>query len=77
MRQLLYEIPLVPLLIAAIFLGLAPFQPEPHLWQKLKMLADGSLTEIVDIFDFLMHGLPLVLLILKLTLGRAPQQSQG
>lgn len=77
MRQLLYKIPLVPLLIAAIFLGLAPFQPEPHLWQKLKMLADGSLTEIVDIFDFLMHGLPLVLLILKLTLGRAPQQSQG
>jgi hypothetical protein len=77
MRQLLYKIPLVPLLIAAIFLGLAPFQPEPHLWQKLKMLADGSLTEMVDIFDFLMHGLPLVLLILKLTLGRAPQQSQG
>ena len=76
MRQLLYKIPLLPLLVAAIFLGLAPFQPEPHLWQKLKMLADGSLTEMVDIFDFLMHGLPLVLLILKLTLGRAPEQAQ-
>lgn len=76
MRQLLYKIPLLPLLVAAIFFGLAPFQPEPHLWQKLKMLADGSLTEMVDIFDFLMHGLPLVLLILKLTLGRAPEQAQ-
>lgn len=75
MRELLYKIPLVPLLMISIFLGLAPFQPEPHLWEKLKMLADGTLTEIVDIFDMLMHGLPLVLLILKLTLGRAPQQA--
>ena len=73
MRQLLYKIPLVPLLVATVFLGLAPFQPEPHLWQKLKMLADGSLTEMVDVFDLLMHGFPLLLLILKLTLGRAPE----
>lgn len=76
MRQLLYKIPLLPLLMATIFLGLAPFQPEPHLWEKLKMLADGTLTEMIDVFDLLMHGLPLVLLILKLTLGRAPEQAQ-
>jgi len=76
MRQLLYKIPLVPLLMISIFLGLAPFQPEPHLWEKLKMLAAGNLTEMIDIFDMIMHGLPLVILILKLTLGRAPEQAE-
>ena len=76
MRQLLYKIPLVPLLMISIFLGLAPFQPEPHLWEKLKMLAAGNLTEMIDIFDMIMHGLPLVILILKLTIGRAPEQAE-
>lgn len=74
MRELLYKIPLVPLIMITIFLGLAPFQPEPHLWEKLKMLASGTLTEMIDIFDMLMHGTPLIILILKLTLERAPQQ---
>jgi len=76
MRQLLYKIPLIPLLMISVFLGLAPFQPEPHLWEKMKMLAAGNLTEMIDIFDMLMHGLPLVVLILKLTLGRAPEQAE-
>lgn len=77
MRQLLYKLPLMPLLVAAIFLGLAPFQPEPHLWTKLKMLADGSLTEMIDIFDMLMHGAPLILLVLKFILGKAPEQAES
>lgn len=77
MRQLLYKIPLMPLLMATVFLGLAPFVPEPHLWEKLKMLANGTLTEMVDIFDMLMHGAPLIILILKLTLERAPEQEQS
>ena len=50
----------------ALTLGLAPFFPEPHIWEKLKMLASGALTRPVDIFDFLMHGIPWVLLIIKL-----------
>ena len=41
--QWLDRIPLTALVIAAIALGLAPFTPEPHLWQKLKMLANGTL----------------------------------
>ena len=53
---------LVPL---ALFLGLAPFMPEPHLWEKLKMLAAGTLSRPIDIFDLLFHGIPLVLLVLK------------
>jgi hypothetical protein len=55
--------------LAAILLGLAPFVPEPHLWQKLKMLAAGTLQRPIDIFDLLMHGLPVVLLVIKLIRG--------
>jgi hypothetical protein len=49
-----------------VFLALAPFAPEPHLWQKLKMLLAGTLTRPIDIFDLFLHGAPLVLLVLKL-----------
>jgi hypothetical protein len=54
------------LVMAALMLGLAPFYPEPHLWEKLKMLAAGSLSRPIDIFDLFMHGTPVVLLALKL-----------
>lgn len=50
----------------AVLLALAPFTPEPHLWQKLKMLYAGTLVRPVDIFDLLLHGGPLVILVLKL-----------
>ena len=65
-KNLLDKIPLPILAILALFLTFAPFVPEPHLWQKLKMLADGTLTKPIDIFDLFWHGTPLVLLILKL-----------
>lgn len=52
--------------VIALALGLAPFVPEPHLWEKLKMLAAGELTRPLDIFDLIMHGAPVVLLLLKL-----------
>ncbi len=56
-----------PLLIGlAIFMALAPFTPEPHLLEKVKMLADGSLTKPIDIFDLFWHLLPAILLLLKL-----------
>jgi len=60
------KIPLVPLLLIAIVMGLAPFKPEPHLLQKLAMLADGSLTRPIDIFDLFIHGAPALLLLFKL-----------
>ena len=59
----LYIVPL------AIFLALAPFSPEPHLWEKLKMLFDGTLVRPVDVFDLFLHGTPLVILMLKLLRG--------
>lgn len=60
------RIPLAVLVIAAVLLGPAPFTPEPHLWEKLKMLAGGTLVRPIDIFDLVWHALPLLLLGLKL-----------
>lgn len=60
------KISLTTLLIAAAFLGLAPFTPEPHVWQKLHMLSAGNLHKPLDIFDLFLHGAPWVLLGVKL-----------
>ena len=59
------RIPWAPLILAALFLGLAPFFPEPHLWEKLKMLVAGELRRPIDIFDLLLHGTPVLLLLAK------------
>jgi hypothetical protein len=63
------RLPLQVIALPAVLLGLAPFVPEPHLWEKLKMLASGNLHRPIDIFDLLMHGLPVVLLLIKLVRG--------
>lgn len=52
-------------IIGALTLGLAPFFPEPHIWEKLKMLARGTLVRPIDIFDLLMHAAPWALLLAK------------
>ncbi|EGV51226.1 hypothetical protein Rifp1Sym_bq00030 [endosymbiont of Riftia pachyptila (vent Ph05)] len=63
------RIPLHMIVLPALLLGFAPFVPEPHLWEKLKMLAAGSLTRPIDIFDLCMHGTPALLLVIKLLRG--------
>ncbi len=58
------RLPLKLLVAGALLLGLAPFYPEPHLWEKLKLLGAGQLTRPLDIFDLLMHAaLPLLLML--------------
>jgi hypothetical protein len=74
------KIPFSTLIIISLLLGLAPFSPEPHVWEKLKMLAEGSLVKPIDIFDLFMHGTPWLLLGLKairhfLLLGK-PQDNE-
>ena len=59
------------LLPIAVVLGLAPFMPEPHLWEKLKMLSAGQLTRPIDIFDLVLHGSGLMLVVLKLLRQRS------
>ena len=66
MLELIDKIPLLILVVLALTLGLAPFLPEPHLVEKLRMLRQGTLTKPLDIFDLVMHATPWVLLILKL-----------
>ena len=60
------------LILASLFLGLAPFVPEPHIWEKLKMLASGTLSKPIDIFDLLMHATPFLIAGLKLALMAMP-----
>ena len=53
------------LIIACLTLGLAPFAPQPHIWEKLQMLSKGQLVRPIDWFDLVLHGTPWALLILK------------
>ena len=59
------QIPWSLAIIAALTLGLAPFFPEPHIWEKLKMLVAGDLAKPIDIFDLVLHAAPWLLLLLK------------
>ncbi len=65
MMRWLDKIPLLPLALGAVFLGLAPLNPEPHVWEKLKMLAEGRLTQSLDIFDLVMHVSLPILFVMK------------
>lgn len=71
MRKLIDKIPLYLLVVFCLTLGLAPFTPQPHVWEKLAMLVTGELSKPIDIFDLLLHATPWILLILKLSLPKA------
>ena len=66
MLKYIDRIPLLPLAIAAIFMSLAPFSPEPHLVEKSRMLINGELTKPIDIFDLFWHSFLIVLLAIRL-----------
>jgi len=61
------SIPLTMAVLLALTLGLAPFMPEPHLFEKVRMLVQGTLVKPVDIFDLFFHLAPWLLLAAKLT----------
>jgi len=65
---------LVPL---ALLLGLAPFRPEPHLVEKLRMLANGTLRAPIDIFDLLLHAVPVLLLLTKVSADLVRRTRRG
>jgi len=66
MLTTLDNLPWSLVILACLTLGLAPFFPEPHIWEKLKMLASGTLARPIDIFDFLMHAAPFLVAVAKL-----------
>ncbi|MFD1508690.1 RND transporter [Lacimonas salitolerans] len=53
-------------ILLCVVLGGAPFVPEPHLVEKLRMLGQGTLTRPMDILDLAMHGAPFALLVAKI-----------
>jgi len=53
------------LILLCLTLGLAPFFPQPHILEKLRMLFAGQLVRPIDIFDLLFHAWPFALLAYK------------
>ena len=64
MKDLIDKIDWTMLIFLCLTLGLAPFNP-PHIWEKLTMLAKGTLKKPLDWFDLVFHALPWILLIVK------------
>jgi len=77
LQKLFQRIPLSLLIVLCLSLGLAPFTPEPHLLEKLKMLASGELGKLIDIFDLMLHATPWLLLIIKLLLPLTGKPDQS
>lgn len=61
--------PLGLLVVVAAWLAVAPVVPEPHLIEKWRLLLQGALSRPIDIFDLLLHTVPLVLLGIRLWRG--------
>ena len=59
MKDLLDYRFLIPLVL---ILGFAPFYPQPHIVEKIRMLAGGTLKRPVDVFDLFWHAWPFALL---------------
>ncbi|RII28871.1 MAG: hypothetical protein CXR31_03080 [Geobacter sp.] len=63
MKDLLDYKFLIPLVL---ILGFAPFYPQPHIVEKLRMLSTGTLKRPIDIFDLVWHAWPFVLLLYRI-----------
>jgi len=59
------RLPWLVLILGTLTLGLAPFTPQPHLFEKIQMLSNGELSRGIDVFDLFLHGLFPLLLIVK------------
>jgi hypothetical protein len=67
------RIPFSLLIVITVFMLGAPFVPEPHLVEKMRMLADGTLTRPLDVFDVFWHLLPASLLAAKFVRSKSSQ----
>jgi len=66
MLSWLDRLPWIWVLLLAAWMAIAPITPEPHLVEKLRLLAQGALVRPLDIFDLALHAAPLLLAALKL-----------
>jgi len=54
-------------LLASLTLGLAPFSPEPHVWEKIQWVFSGAQgMRPIDWFDLVLHGTPWVMLFISI-----------
>jgi len=60
------KFPLALLIALAVWMAVAPINPEPHLIEKWRMLSQGTLVKPLDMFDLVLHSAPIVLLALRL-----------
>lgn len=65
MKNLLDYRLLIPIVL---LLGFAPFYPQPHIVEKIRMLLSGTLKKPIDIFDLVWHVWPFVLLAYRIFL---------
>ena len=65
MNSLLEYKLLIPLVL---LLGFAPFFPQPHIVEKIRMLMAGTLRKPIDIFDLFWHAWPFALLAYRIVL---------
>ena len=66
MLKYIDKVPLLPLVVVAIFMALAPFTPEPHLLEKSRMLINAELSKPIDIFDLFWHSFLIAILAIRL-----------
>ncbi len=66
------SIPVPVLVVLCLTLGLAPFVPEPHVLEKLRMLCAGTLRRPLDVFDLVLHATPWILLVVRLARRTGP-----
>ena len=66
--ELVAKLPWSMIILFCLTLGLAPFFPIPHVWEKLKMFSSGPLVRPIDRFDLIIHAAPWILLLIKIVL---------
>jgi len=72
--SVLKKIPYAVLITLTVFMLLAPFTPMPHVWEKLIMIKEGTLSRPIDIFDLIYHLAPLGILIGKVRLHQRDKE---
>ena len=60
------RMPTLLTILIGVWMGLAPFFPEPHLVQKFFWVMEGHPFKLIDVFDVFMHGGLATLAILKI-----------
>ncbi len=66
--ELVVKLPWSMIILFCLTLGLTPFLPIPHVWEKLKIFPSGTLVRLIDWFDLIMHAAPWILLLTKIVL---------